>query len=227
MPFFDDSGVRPEEHRGPIWSAFAILGDQVERMVALNIAWSVQLVPMLLGLGFSDWPTGLRALLVIYTGLVLGPATGALFGLVVRAAQGELLRVELAVEVLREVFQPSLVTLVPLYSGFAWLAAVAWLAATVQLPVVDVLVQVIALLLALCSIYWGPLFALQPGLSAWGILRESVRLVWRQPGETLRSALVILAALALGVVSVGGTFLIVPVVVALLQVQLYRFVSHG
>lgn len=226
MSFFDDSGVRPEEHRGPVWSALAIVADQIERLIALNLAWSLQIVPLLLALGFPQWPLWLRIALLAYTGLALGPATGAVYALASRVGEGELLRVELAVEVLRGVLRPSLERLIPLYSGLAWLAAGAWLAAAVRLPLLDVLAQAAALLLAVCAIYWGPLFALRPELPALGILRASAHLVWRHPARTLLSGGAMLLALALGVVSVGGTFLIVPVVVALLQVQLYRHVTQ-
>ncbi|MDI7275687.1 MAG: hypothetical protein QME94_06895, partial [Anaerolineae bacterium] len=166
MPFFNDIGVRVEEHQGPLWSTFAILADQIERMVALNLAWSLQLVPMLIGLGFHELPWWLRAPLLAYTGLALGPATAALFGMVARAGEGELLTLEVAREVLGALAAPGLTRLVPLYSAFAWLGLAAAISADAGLLALDVLARLAMLLVGLGAIYWGPLLALRPGLSA-------------------------------------------------------------
>ena len=226
MPFFDDSGVRTEEHRGPLLSAFAVLFDQIERMVVLNVAWAVQLVPLLAALAFPELPLGVRVPLVAYSVLALAPATGALFGLVARACDGELLRLETVREVLREVARPSLVTLMPLYSLFVWLALLAGWAASRQLLVLDVLARLLILLLGVCAVYWGPLFAARPAQSALAVLRESVRLAWRFPLLTVLAGMASLLAAALGLISVGGMVLVVPVLVVLLQTQQYRHVKR-
>jgi uncharacterized membrane protein len=73
-----------------------------------------------------------------------------------------------------------------------------------------------------CAIYWGPLFAADPTLPAWALVRRSIMLVWRAPLRTLLTASAVLLTLIIGVISVGGLFLIVPITVALLQAHLFR-----
>ena len=45
MPFFDDSGYDETIDRGQFWSAFAIFGSQLEKMIAVNIVWALQFAP--------------------------------------------------------------------------------------------------------------------------------------------------------------------------------------
>ena len=53
------------------------------------------------------------------------------------------------------------------------------------------------------------------------MVRGSILLVWRYPAETFVTALVAAVALVVGMVSIGGLVLIVPVVIALLHTQRY------
>lgn len=219
MPFLDDSGIRAEEHQGPVLGAFAVGLDQLERMVALNIAWAALLLPALAGLGFQALPLWLRTGLVACSLLALAPATGVLHFLLARACEGELLCLEMTREAIRQAARPALTRLAPLYTGLAGLALLAWWR---PLLLVDVLARLGILLLLVTAIYWGPLFALRPELGAVRTLRESARLVGRYPWSTLRTSLAILAVSVLGVASVGGLFLAAPVLVGLMQMQLYR-----
>jgi len=225
MPFLDDAGIRFEEHRGPIWTAFAQIGDQVERFVALNIAWSVQLMPGVLALAFPEWPAWLRIVLGLYSLAAVAPATGALFGVAATASEGEYIGVDVVRRELRTMTLPAMRTMSPLFGAFGALVWSAFLAVTVRIPVLDVLLVFIVLLVSVLAMYWGPLVAANPHLSAPFVMRESVRLTWRHPERTLAQYAVVALALLIGTVSIGGLFLIVPVAVALLQTQLYRHVA--
>ncbi|MCL6510158.1 MAG: hypothetical protein K6U78_05680 [Anaerolineae bacterium] len=222
MPFLDDSGVRTEEKRGPIWDAFATLADQVERMIALNIGWALQQAPGAVALMLTDWPIWVRLLLAGYSALALAPATGVLYALVARACDGEMLRWELVGEALRAVAKPSLFNLMPLFAAAGALLFVAVWAASARWMLLDALAQLGLLLLAATSLYWGALFAERPQRSAFVLLRRSLSLIGQYPLHTSLLAAVSAFALLLGIVSIGGMVLIVPVVLALLQTHMLR-----
>ena len=211
MPFFDDSGPRPEEERNPLWRALAVVRDQLERMMLLNLFWSVQTVPLIIAWAFPQIPAGVRLLLTFYTAIALLPATATLFAVLVQVSL--------------EQMRPSFTKLLPLMSLFYWLAWGATIAAANQLLILDVLARLTLLLLAVTALYWGPLLVTAPELSVWGILRQSATQFWRTPAPTLLIALACLFALLLGAVSIAGLFLIVPVLVVLMQVELYRAVG--
>ena len=86
---------------------------------------------------------------------------------------------------------------------------------------VTTLATLASLLWYLCATYWGPLLVCNPNATAVSIATLSARLVWRYPAETLATGLVVAAALVVGLVSIGGVVLIVPIVVALLHTQRY------
>lgn len=224
MPFFDDSGPRPEEERGLLWRSIALIGDQLERMILLNIAWAVQLLPALAAWAFPGLPGWLRIGLTTYTAFAFIPATGVLFDTLAQTSQGVPLSLDLVKSSLKTQFKPSLVKLLPLYSLYFWLVMGATLAAENNLLVLDVLARAGLLFLALFSLYWGTLFVVQPQASPVQLFTASAHLVWRQPGKTLLAGFLSLLALVLGVISIGGLFLIVPVLVVLIQVQLYHAV---
>ena len=100
MPFLDDTGPR-DEARGPVWAAFATVASQVERLVAANVVWAVQLAPGLVALGFPGLPGWLRVVLVLYSASVLPPATAVLYGLAAEACEGQHIDMGLARELLR------------------------------------------------------------------------------------------------------------------------------
>ena len=75
MPFFDDSGFDETIDRGPFWSAFAIFGSQLEKMIAVNIAWSLQFAPAIFAMIFINAPDVIRILLILYTIIAVPPAT--------------------------------------------------------------------------------------------------------------------------------------------------------
>jgi hypothetical protein len=229
MPFFDNSGVDLDEERGPIWAAFATLRDQLERFVLLNLAWSIQIVPALAAVMLPEWPGVVRLVLFLYSGIALAIATGLLYGLVWAAVEREPLSLELAQDELRRLALPGMRSLAPLYGliGLALLAA-TW-SSTGQTDtgaslyfVIEVVARLLLLVLLLCSMYWGPLFAHNPHTPAWAIARMSLRLIWQSPGRSLLLFGVVLVAGLIGAVSIGGVFLIVPVVIALLQTHMMR-----
>lgn len=222
MPFFDDTGANPEAERHPIWRSFALVRDQLERMVALNIAWAMQGVPLLVSWAFPQIPAELKILLALYSAFALVPATATLFAALNQTSDGIPLDVPLIGACLKEQFRPSLLKLLPLYSLFYWLALGAYFAAAGEVLILDVLARLAILVLAVFSIYWGPLLVSKPELSAWGVLLQSVQCFWRSPSQTLLIGFVCLLALLLGIISVAGLFLIVPVSIALFQIQLYR-----
>ncbi len=91
----------------------------------------------------------------------------------------------------------------------------------------DTLSRLLILLFAVVSLYWGPLLIYRPEFSAWRIFRKSVQLVLQTPSKTLLTGFVCLVAILLGAISIAGLFLIVPVLVALFQVQLFRSIRKG
>lgn len=227
MPFQDDSGVRLEEHPGLLWSPFATLADQVERFVVVNVAWSVQLFPAIVTLAFPSLPLWIRVALFAYTVIALVPATAVLYGLVALGCEGELLRVSIATELLRKLTIPSLQSLMPLLSTFGLLGwARAW-ANSAGIVAIDALAQLLLMLSLVCATYWGPLLVEAPEQSPAAILRQSVTLVFRYPAQTLLTCGAVLLTTVVGTLSVGGLVLIVPVLIALFQTQLYRHVAKA
>jgi hypothetical protein len=225
MPFFDDSGPRPEEEHGLLWRSAALIGDQLERMILLNIFWAAQLLPALAAWAFGGLPVWLRIAFTLYTALALIPATAVLFDMLTQTARQVPLSIEMAKESLKTRWKPAFMKLMPLYSLFFWLGLAASLDSQNNIQMLDVTAQLGLLFLALFSLYWGALFTVHPEDSLIKIFTASVRQVWRKPGQTLLAALLTLAALILGVISIGGIFLIVPVLVVLIQVQLFQTVN--
>ena len=64
-----------------------------------------------------------------------------------------------------------------------------------------------------------------PALSAIGLFIASYKLLWRRPGKTLLASLYCLATLVLGLVTILGLLLVAPVLVVLIQHQLFRAVA--
>ncbi len=219
MPFDSDTGTR-EERRGPIWASFAVIRDNVERLVLVNLGWSIQLVPGVLALAFPELPSWLRIAMGLYSATVLVPATGVLYALSVAASHGEHVSLELAQSYFRELARPSFRGLAPLYGVFGVLI---WLGIFSQstIPSLTTLATLIALLWYLCAIYWGPLFVQHPDLSLFALALRSASLVWRHPAESLATGFISAVALVIGLVSIGGLFLIVPVLIALLHSERY------
>jgi len=219
MPFVADIEAR-DESRGPIWRSFAVVRDNVELLLVLNLGWSLQLLPGVLALAFPQLPLWLRFTMGLYSATILIPATGVLYALTFAAARGEQLSMELAILSWRELALPSLRTLTPLYGVFGVLI---WLAIIVgsAMPIVTTLATLACLLWYLCATYWGPMLAAHPDTDVASVVRDSLRLVWRYPAETFVTALAAALALVVGMVSIGGLVLIVPVVIALLHTQRY------
>jgi hypothetical protein len=221
MPFFDDTGIKEEIERGPFWSAFATFGSQLERMVALNIGWALQFAPAVFAILLVNVPDLVRMLLLLYTAAAIPPATAVLYGLMGRATQGEYIDLGLTYELLRKLLIPSYRTLAPLL-GF--LGFVIWsinLANVAGLFIVSVLLQVGFFFLLISANYWGPLLVRFPALSAPAVLWRSRRLVWHYPGRTLLVSGAVFLAVVLGAISIGGLVLAVPVIITLLQTQMY------
>ena len=226
MPFFEDTGVRTEEHRGPLLSAFSVLLDQIERMVVLNLIWSAQFVPVLIAYLLSlPWPVRLG--LLACNGFLYFPLTGMLYTAIGKACEGELLRVDTVIDAWRESARRSAFVLAPLLVIFPGLVLVAVWAASAKLLLLDVLVRLAILLLGVCSLFWGPLFAALPEVSAAAVFRNSVILMWKYPLITLLTGCAVLLSIIIGTFSVGGLFLIVPVLIALLETQLYRYLNQN
>lgn len=229
MSFFDNSGVDMDEPRAPLWAAFATLRDQLERLVLLNLLWAAQLLPAVGAVMFPEWPGWVRLLCVIYSGAALAVATALLYALIYESAQGEPLTIDLVKERWWTHIQPGTRTLASLYGviGLLLLALIGFDELQVSGTMTDVTfigavaVRLLLLLTFTGSLYWGPLWAVNPTGSLVSILRHSVALVQLWPGVTLRLLLLICAVLLIGTVSIGGIFLVVPVVVALIQVHTF------
>lgn len=224
MPFFDDSGLVREHHRGPVIEGFAVFGEQVERMVAVNVGWALTLFPALVGLAATGMPGWLRIGLLAVSSVAVIPATGALFALARRAYGGEQLDWQGSWELVRARIVPSLIALSPL---FALLVVVGWTAVLTAQGAglaVEVVTRVAMLLLLVVAMFWGPLHAQDPSASAWSLLRGSIRLAWRYPGTTLKSWLMVVFLVLFGAITVAGLVLAAAVVVACLQLSLLAHV---
>ena len=219
MPFAADTETRGDAH-GPIWGPFAVIRDNIESLVVLNLGWSMQLLPGVLALAFPQLPLWLRLTMGVYSATALIPATGVLYVLTLAATRGEQVSVELAILSLRDLALPSFKMLTPLYGVFGVLI---WLAIVVgpTVPVVTTFATLTCLLWYLCATYWGPMLVVDPDADVVSVTRGSLQLVWRYPAETFVTGLVVAVALVVGMVSIGGLVLIVPVVIALLHTQRY------
>ena len=222
MAFFDDTGIDEDDLRNPIWGAFALLKDNLERLIAINLGWSIQLIPAVIAFAFPGIPPWVRILLFLYSATILAVATGALYDIVNRICEHEQPRLETVKETVQSLGIPSLRTLAPLYGLLGLIFWIIVFLTPVHLLPLDVVLRLCILCLLVCSTYWGPYFTQNPTASWWQILRQSVSLFWQHPGKTLLTDLVVLLALILGTVSIGGLFLIVPVLVAILQTLRFR-----
>jgi hypothetical protein len=220
MPFFDDSGIRLEEHRGLLWRTIALFGDQIERMVAANLGWSLHLLPAVIAFAFPGLPLALRILFIGYSSIAIIPATAVLYGLAAAACEGEQLDLHLAREMWDRLARPAFHSLLPLYS----MPGLLWGAATLMAPPlpVEVLLRLVLLVGVVLAGYWGPALVDRPQASALELLFVSLRLFWRHPGRTLLLVLLVALLALLATISIGGLFLAAPVLIALLQVQQFK-----
>lgn len=223
MPFFQDTETR-DEGRGPIWSPFAVIRDNVERFVLVNLSWSIQLLPGVLALAFPELPSWLRIVMGLYSATVIVPATGALYALSFAATRGEHVSLDLARHYFRQLAIPSFRALAPLYGVFGVLIWVGIFSNSIA-PSVTTMATLAALLWYLCAIYWGPLLILQPEMPAVTMAARSIQIVWRHPAESLATGFIAAVALVIGLVSIAGLFLIVPVVLTLLHCERYLDVT--
>jgi hypothetical protein len=225
MPFLDDSGVKLEHHTGPLWRAFALFGDQIERLVTVNLAWSVHLIPAMAALALPGLPTLARGLLTAYTLLVLPPVTAWMISLVVDAAHQQPLDLGLAKDRWRQHARSGLRTLGPLWGllGLLW-----WSAAQLTVRGADAPATLIylALLISVTSAnYWGLLTVYHPDWPAPRVFTQSLRLWWQHPVPTLLLSGMVLLAGVIGMLSVGGLFLAVPVIITMLQAQMFEAIT--
>lgn len=221
MPFFDDSGPRIEEADGPFARTFALLRDQLERMVGLNLLWATQALPLVLAWALP-LPDILRVILTLYSAVAIPPANAALFAVVREVTQGEPVGWAMITENVRAQLKPGLLKLMPLYSLFFWLGALAVFAGEQGWLIVDVLVRLLLLLVLFASLYWGPLLVAYPEWSLFQVMRHAAQLAWRNLWHTLLLGAFCLAALLLGIISIGGLVLIVPTLIVLFQTEYYR-----
>ncbi len=219
MPFFEDIGADDEVLHRPIWGAFALVKDNLERLIVANIGWSLQLLPAILAYVLITLPLVVRVVFVLYSIVALVPATAMLFRLIARVCQYETLLLDMIKEDLREMVRPSFISLSPLLGMLALFFWLAIFSSFLHILLLDVLIRFILLLLLVCALYWGPLFAEYPGRSALFLLHQSALLAWRYPVATLQTGIIVLLVMIVGTVSIGGLFLIVPVVIALLQTR--------
>jgi hypothetical protein len=216
MPFLDDVGPDDEALQRPIWGVFALVKDNLERVLVANVGWSIQLLPAFAALAFPQLPLAVRVTLMIYSALTLTPATALLFVWMSRVNQHEMLRLEMLKEDVRELLLPSLLCLAPLLGLLGMYYAAVVLLSFAHILLLDVLARFVLLILLVSALYWGPLFAEYPGRSPFYLLRRSLLLLWRYPGTTLATGLLALLIMGIGVLSVAGFFLIAPAVATLL-----------
>lgn len=220
MPFFDDSGIVRENHRGPIIGGFAAFGEQVERLVAVNVGWALTLFPALLALAITNAPTWIRIGLLAASSLLVVPATGVLYALVAIVVDGEQVTWATVIETIRERALGSVAALTPLFAGMGVLVWTTVLSARAELLVVEVVLRVAVLFALVPAIFFGAVHASHPSLSALALVRSSAQLLWRHPGATLKVAAMSGAVLTFGAITVAGAVLAAVVVVALMQTLL-------
>jgi hypothetical protein len=219
MPFLQDIDADDEALQRPIWGAFALLKDNIERLLAANLFWSVNLFPGILALAFPAIPAVLRVIMVLYTLTALVPATGVLYIWMARVTRGEPLTLAMVQEDLQEFWLPILLHLMPLFALLGTTLLLIILASSVHFLILDTLLRFALLILVVCALYWGPLFAEFPDRSPLFLLQTSLRLFWRYPGATMLTGLVVLLVSAVGAATVVMYFVIVPTLVALLQTR--------
>jgi hypothetical protein len=217
MPFFDDTGVDARE-RSPLWSPFSIIADQLERLIVLNIVWAVQWIPALVAFAWTELPAVVRVGLIAYTLIAYAPATVVLYGMVCLAAQREPLTLDQARDLLRERGLNGAKALVPLIGMIGALI----LGSSIPNTLISALCQLGLIFALVFSNYWGVLIAARAARSSVTLLLDSARLVWEYPAHTLLLSGAVLIAVVLGTISIGGWVLIIPVVIALLQTQMFR-----
>jgi hypothetical protein len=219
MPFLADIDTDDEVLQRPIWGVFALLKDNLERLIAVNIGWALQLLPAIAAFGFTTLPLVVRVLLVLYSATALAPATAILFTLIARVCHGEALRLSMLKEDIQTLTLPGFLRFAPLFGLLGVCFWLTILVAFVHVLFLDILIRFVLLGLLLCSLYWGPLFAEYPQEAPWSLLRRSFSLIWHYPGATVLTGSIVLLAMFIGAISIGGLVLIVPVVVALLQTR--------
>lgn len=208
------------ERLQPLWATFALLREQVERLVALNLFWAAQLLPGVVGLASGALPLLLRTALVGVSALLVVPASLAVYTVIAEAVSGSEITFADIQRAFRRGIPASFRSLAPL---MALLAGLFW--ANLSLPgplVLLVLLRLLLLFVLVCSLFWGPLLVENPARSAWTLLRASLELVFRYPARTLGAALVSLLMLTVATVSVGGLVLVVFVLLATYQTLLFR-----
>lgn len=219
MPFLNDIGADDEILQRPIWGAFALVKDNMERVLLANIGWSIQMLPAIAAFGFPELPAIIRMLLILYSATALAPATAILYVWMARVSQGEMLRLEMLKEDFHELVLPSLVHMAPLFGVLGLNYVVILLLGFAHILLLDTLARFTLLVLLTCALYWGPLFARHPDRSPAFLFRQSLLLVWKYPGRTTLTGLVVLLIAAFGVFTVVSFFVIVPAIVALLQTR--------
>ena len=215
------AGAKPmrEAEPGFFWGAFADLREGLERLVLVNLVWSLTLVPGLASLAFPGLPLTLRSVLVFGSAVAAVPATLVVYGLVKDFLEGDDVRFETvrgaAVRYSRSSFQ----TLAPLLVG---LGLLGWTAAQPLPYAAAAAVRLFLLLTLMTAIYWGPLLAADPKHSPLTLLRASSRLVLDRPWPSLGLAAASLVCVGVAIISIGGFFLVSLTLLALFQTRLYR-----
>ncbi|MDX1992520.1 MAG: hypothetical protein SF029_09025 [bacterium] len=214
MPFQDDSGITREDNPHPLVAPFSAFAAQVERVVIVNVAWAVHLVPALVAF-VADVPEAVRIALTLYTVIAFIPATAWLYRMARHIADHDHLSPDLGSTALQETFLPSFRVLLPLLGCMGLLFVVSAWADANGVFLLAVIGRLALLLYATTAIWWGVFHAQQPQWSAVRVVRESARLVWQHPVPALLPLFAAGVTMLIGVISIGGIFLAVPVLIAL------------
>lgn len=221
MPFLHDIEPR-DEPRSPVWAAFATVASQVERLVAVNVVWALQLAPGLLALAFPELPGAVRVAMLLYSAVVVAPATAVLYGVAAHACRHQHVDTGLVVQLARELTLPGLKILGPLFGTFGILLWSMVAASSVGLDALNAPLTLAVLLWSLCATMWGPTIAAGDVHGLRPVVRASSQLVWRHPGHMLWTWAMSAAAAVIGAVSIGGLVLIVPMFIAILHTHRHQ-----
>jgi hypothetical protein len=210
--------VRDTENSSLLWGAFQDLREGLERFVALSLVWSVQLLPAVAALAIPTMSLLLRMLFAAYSLIAIVPITAVLHDLAAKAVDGEDLTFDKAKESFQRLLRPSLTHLAP---AFVVTILLSWaITLTASHLSLGVFLRVLLLLWLLVFVHWGPVFIAQgSSTSPFQLFIHALSLVRNHPVQSLGVLLLLALLWILGMISIGGVFLVVPALSALVQAR--------
>ncbi|GCE29666.1 hypothetical protein KDA_51500 [Dictyobacter alpinus] len=104
------------------------------------------------------------------------------------------------------------------------LLTIIFVLAQTPLVMLDAVPLLLMVWLLLSANYWGPLLVADHQQDRFVVLKASITFTWRYPGQTLLTGIIVLLALGIGIGSVAGFFVIIPIFITLLQQKRYLWI---